>query len=73
MMQCSSPETEFWEVPEFEVNNQHVLVTGGSNQQGRYFGEREYFTLNREFCLLNGKTRCCRADGGGEKSSCPFG
>jgi hypothetical protein len=29
MMQClASPETEFWEIPVFDVHDQHVLVTG---------------------------------------------
>ena len=37
-MQCVvSPETEFWEVPVFEVTNQHILVTGGSSGLGRHF------------------------------------
>jgi NAD(P)-dependent dehydrogenase (short-subunit alcohol dehydrogenase family) len=36
-MQLLSPETAFWEVPVFEVNNQHVLVTGGSSGFGRHF------------------------------------
>jgi NAD(P)-dependent dehydrogenase (short-subunit alcohol dehydrogenase family) len=31
------PETEFWEVPVFEINNQHILVTGGSSGFGRHF------------------------------------
>jgi NAD(P)-dependent dehydrogenase (short-subunit alcohol dehydrogenase family) len=33
-----SPATEFWEVPVFEVDNQHILVTGGSSGFGRHFG-----------------------------------
>jgi short-subunit dehydrogenase involved in D-alanine esterification of teichoic acids len=37
LMQCSSPETEFWEIPVFEVNNRHILVTGGSSGFGRHF------------------------------------
>jgi NAD(P)-dependent dehydrogenase (short-subunit alcohol dehydrogenase family) len=36
-MQCVSPETEFWKVPAFEVENQHILVTGGSSGFGRHF------------------------------------
>jgi NAD(P)-dependent dehydrogenase (short-subunit alcohol dehydrogenase family) len=36
-MQLLSPDTEFWEVPVFEVDNQHVLVTGGSSGFGRHF------------------------------------
>jgi NAD(P)-dependent dehydrogenase (short-subunit alcohol dehydrogenase family) len=28
---------EFWEVPVFEVSDQHVLVTGGSSGFGRHF------------------------------------
>ena len=37
LMQCPSPETEFWEMPVFEVTNQHILVTGGSSGLGRHF------------------------------------
>ena len=37
LMQRLSPETEFWEIPVFEVVNQHVLVTGGSSGFGRHF------------------------------------
>jgi NAD(P)-dependent dehydrogenase (short-subunit alcohol dehydrogenase family) len=37
MQQLLSAATEFWEVPVFEVNNQHVLVTGGSSGFGRHF------------------------------------
>lgn len=36
-MKCVSPETEFWEMPVFEVRNQHILVTGGSSGFGRHF------------------------------------
>jgi NAD(P)-dependent dehydrogenase (short-subunit alcohol dehydrogenase family) len=36
-MQLLSPEIEFWEVPVFEVSNQHVLITGGSSGFGRHF------------------------------------
>jgi NAD(P)-dependent dehydrogenase (short-subunit alcohol dehydrogenase family) len=32
-----SPETKFWEMPVFEVTNQHILVTGGSSGLGRHF------------------------------------
>jgi NAD(P)-dependent dehydrogenase (short-subunit alcohol dehydrogenase family) len=32
-----SPQTEFWEMPVFEVTNQHILVTGGSSGFGRHF------------------------------------
>jgi NADP-dependent 3-hydroxy acid dehydrogenase YdfG len=35
LMQFLSPETEFWEIPVFEVNNQHILVTGSSSGLGR--------------------------------------
>jgi NAD(P)-dependent dehydrogenase (short-subunit alcohol dehydrogenase family) len=35
--QYASPATEFWEVPVFEIANQHVLVTGGSSGFGRHF------------------------------------
>ena len=36
--QCAVlPETEFWEMPVFEVTNQHILVTGGSSGFGRHF------------------------------------
>jgi len=31
------PETELWEVPVFEINDQHILVTGGSSGFGRHF------------------------------------
>ena len=37
LMQFFSPETEFWEMPVFEVTNQHILVTGGSSGFGRHF------------------------------------
>ena len=31
-MQCLvSPETEFWKIPVFDVNDKHILVTGGSS------------------------------------------
>lgn len=36
-MQSLSPATEFWEIPVFEIKNQHVLVTGGSSGLGRHF------------------------------------
>src|SRR3974390_1097629 len=36
-MQSVSPDTEFWEVPVFDVTNQHILVTGGSSGFGRHF------------------------------------
>jgi NAD(P)-dependent dehydrogenase (short-subunit alcohol dehydrogenase family) len=32
-----SPETEFWEMPVFEVTNKHILITGGSSGFGRHF------------------------------------
>ena len=32
-----SRETDLWEMPVFEVANQHVLVTGGSSGFGRHF------------------------------------
>jgi NAD(P)-dependent dehydrogenase (short-subunit alcohol dehydrogenase family) len=32
-----SLEAEFWEVPVFEIDNQHILVTGGSSGFGRQF------------------------------------
>src|SRR5262249_60548478 len=32
-----SPAIEVWEVPVFDVNNQHILVTGGSSGFGRHF------------------------------------
>ena len=35
--QYASPATEFWEVPVFEISNQHILVTGGSSGFGRHF------------------------------------
>src|SRR6478735_3756557 len=37
MLMHLSPDTEFWEIPVFEVNNQHILVTGGSSGFGRHF------------------------------------
>jgi NAD(P)-dependent dehydrogenase (short-subunit alcohol dehydrogenase family) len=37
MQQFVSPATEFWEVPVFDVTNQHILVTGGSSGFGRHF------------------------------------
>ena len=36
-MQSVSPDTEFWEVPVFEVHDHHILVTGGSSGFGRHF------------------------------------
>lgn len=36
-MQSVSPETEFWEVPVFDIADQHILVTGGSSGFGRHF------------------------------------
>ena len=33
----SSPESEFWEIPVFDVTNNHILVTGGSSGFGRHF------------------------------------
>lgn len=36
-MLSASPQTEFWEVPVFEINDQHILVTGGSSGFGRHF------------------------------------
>jgi NAD(P)-dependent dehydrogenase (short-subunit alcohol dehydrogenase family) len=32
-----SSENELWEIPVFEVKNQHILVTGGSSGFGRHF------------------------------------
>ena len=32
-----SRETDLWEMPVFEVTNQHILVTGGSSGFGRHF------------------------------------
>jgi NAD(P)-dependent dehydrogenase (short-subunit alcohol dehydrogenase family) len=37
VVQSVSPDAEFWEVPVFEVHDQHVLVTGGSSGFGRHF------------------------------------
>src|SRR6201988_4439053 len=37
MHQFVSPATEIWEVPVFDVSNQHILVTGGSSGFGRHF------------------------------------
>lgn len=37
-MQCAPwPETDLWEMPVFEITNQHILVTGGSSGFGRHF------------------------------------
>ena len=36
-MSSASPQTEFWEVPVFEIKDQHILVTGGSSGFGRHF------------------------------------
>jgi NAD(P)-dependent dehydrogenase (short-subunit alcohol dehydrogenase family) len=36
-MKQLSPETEFWEVPLFDVSSQHILITGGSSGFGRHF------------------------------------
>src|SRR5215472_13771632 len=37
MQQLVSPAIEVWEVPVFEITNQHILVTGGSSGFGRHF------------------------------------
>src|ERR1700754_2710611 len=37
MQQLASPAIEVWEVPGFDVNNQHILVTGGFRGLGRHF------------------------------------
>jgi NAD(P)-dependent dehydrogenase (short-subunit alcohol dehydrogenase family) len=38
MIQCLvSPETEFWEIPVFDIHDKHILVTGGSSGFGRHF------------------------------------
>jgi NAD(P)-dependent dehydrogenase (short-subunit alcohol dehydrogenase family) len=37
MQQLVSPTPEVWEVPVFDVSNQHILVTGGSSGFGRHF------------------------------------
>jgi NADP-dependent 3-hydroxy acid dehydrogenase YdfG len=37
MLMHLSPDTGFWEIPVFEVNDQHILVTGGSSGLGRHF------------------------------------
>jgi len=38
MMQCLvSPDTEFWEIPVFDIHDKHILVTGGSSGFGRHF------------------------------------
>ena len=36
-MRSVSPEAELWEMPVFEVRDQHILVTGGSSGFGRHF------------------------------------
>jgi len=36
-MQVLSPETVFWEVPVFDIKDQHIVVTGGSSGFGRHF------------------------------------
>ena len=33
----SLPGAEFWEIPVFEVTDQHILITGGSSGFGRHF------------------------------------
>jgi NAD(P)-dependent dehydrogenase (short-subunit alcohol dehydrogenase family) len=38
-MQSVSPEAEFWEVPMFEINDQHIVVTGASSGFGRHFAK----------------------------------
>jgi NAD(P)-dependent dehydrogenase (short-subunit alcohol dehydrogenase family) len=37
MQQLATPAPEVWEVPVFEIANQHILVTGGSSGFGRHF------------------------------------
>src|ERR1700749_5354382 len=37
MEQIAPPAFEVWEVPVFEISNQHILVTGGSSGFGRHF------------------------------------
>src|ERR1700744_3622065 len=36
MQQLASPAVEGWEVPVFDISNQHILVTGGSSGFGRH-------------------------------------
>jgi NAD(P)-dependent dehydrogenase (short-subunit alcohol dehydrogenase family) len=36
-MQLRTPEAEFWEIPVFDINNKHILITGGSSGLGRHF------------------------------------
>jgi NAD(P)-dependent dehydrogenase (short-subunit alcohol dehydrogenase family) len=37
LMQSACPEAEFWEVPVFDIADQHILVTGSSSGFGRHF------------------------------------
>jgi NAD(P)-dependent dehydrogenase (short-subunit alcohol dehydrogenase family) len=37
LKQSVSAEAEFWEVPVFDIADQHILVTGGSSGFGRHF------------------------------------
>jgi NAD(P)-dependent dehydrogenase (short-subunit alcohol dehydrogenase family) len=37
LMQSVAPEAEFWEMPVFDIKDQHILVTGGSSGFGRHF------------------------------------
>ena len=39
MQRLVSPEAEFWEIPVFDVQDQHILVTGGSSGFGRHFAQ----------------------------------
>jgi NAD(P)-dependent dehydrogenase (short-subunit alcohol dehydrogenase family) len=36
-MDCASAETELWEIPVFDINNKHILITGGSSGFGKHF------------------------------------
>ena len=62
-IQCLSLEAEFWEMSVFEVNNQHILVTGGSSRFGLHFarflasnGARVTLAARRGVAL---KMACC--------------
>jgi NAD(P)-dependent dehydrogenase (short-subunit alcohol dehydrogenase family) len=68
-----SPETEFWEIPVFEVANKHILITGGSSGFGRHFarflasnGAKVTLAARRPEALASAVAEINRSDGHGQ-------